>query len=507
LIDTRKLLAERLLRAFAPYIAALLVLTLCAALLFAVYFTRLELPWVSFLAGVLVAAVLALVARNSRSEWRLARRAAQLARARERLAAETARRERAENALLATRGKIELVDQHLPVALLYVDRELRVQYHNRALVELLGLKAEDLDAGAARAMLGAEDFAELEPPLRAALSGGASSRLWRPRAGAALGRVLRVHFRPNASGGAVAGCFLTLAEAPPEAKTTPESEAQAAGPTPASAQGDGDVLGPDDSLTGWAGPAEFLLAAIERNDFRLYAQRIVALGDDGRERHELLIRMAEEEQNLLPPGAFLPIAERHGLMPRLDRWVVEHLLAWVDGQFPDSRLRDGLYFVNLSAATVQDRYFPGFVREALHRYSLPGNLLCFEIDAHRVSEHVAATAAMAAPLRAAGCAVALAGFGAERAAFDLLRGAPANHLTRVGLDYLKIDGNLVLNILRDKVAHARVTAINKVAHAKGLRTIAEYVESDEILAALRAIGVDFAQGFGIATPQPLRQLG
>jgi EAL domain-containing protein (putative c-di-GMP-specific phosphodiesterase class I) len=147
------------------------------------------------------------------------------------------------------------------------------------------------------------------------------------------------------------------------------------------------------------------------------------------------------------------------------------------------------------------------VREALHRYSLPGNLLCFEVDAHRVSEHVAATAAMAAALRQAGCAVALAGFGAERAAFDLLRGAHAEHLTQVELDYLKVDGNLVLNILRDKVALARVAAINKVAHAKRLRTVAEYVESEEALAALRAIGVDFAQGFGIAAPRPLRELG
>lgn len=502
MIENRKSTAERLLRAFAPYFTALAVLALCAALLFAVYFTRLDLPWVSFLAGILVAAVLALVARASRHEWRMARRAAQLARARANLAAETARRQRAEHALLATRGKIELIDQNLPVALLYVDRELHVQYHNRALVELLGLKAEDLEAGEMGAMLDANDFAELEPQLRAALSGGTSSRIWRPRAGAALGRALRLHFRPNTSGGAVAGCFLTLAEAPPE--TNAEAVAE---PVPVPAPSDGGLLGPEDSLTGWSGPAEFLHAAIEKNDFRLYAQRILGLGEDGRERHELLIRMAEEEQNLLPPGAFLPIAERHGLMPRLDRWVVEHLLVWVDGQPPDSRLRDGVYFINLSAATVQDRFFPQFVREALHRYSLPGNLLCFEVDAHRVREHVAATAAMAAPLRAAGCAVALAGFGADKAVFDLLRGAHADQLSSVELDYLKIDGNLVLNILRDKVALARVAAINKVAHAKRLRTIAEYVESEEILVALRRVGVDFAQGFGIATPQPLRNLG
>lgn len=472
-----------------------MVLVLCAALLFAVYFTRLDLPWVSFLAGILVAAVLALVARSSRSEWRMARRAAQLGKARERLAAEVERRERAEHALLATRGKIELVDLHLPVALLYVDRDLRVQYHNRALVETLGLTAEQLALVELPAMLGEEAFSALEPAMRAALSGTAARCTWQPRAGAAVGRTLSVECLPNSSGGATAGSFVTIAEGAPEIRPVPTAEAQ----------DPGQAL-EIDGLTGWAGPAEFLLAAIEKNDFRLYVQRILALGDEARERHELLIRMAEEEQNLLPPGAFLPIAERHGLMPRLDRWVVDHLLAWIDAQDAESRLREAVYFINVSAATVQDRFFPQYVREALHRRSFPGNLLCFEVDARSVSEHVAATAAMAAPLRAAGCAVALAGFGAEKAAFDLLRGAPADHLARVELDYLKIDGNLVLNILRDKVALARVTAINKVAHAKRLRTIAEYVESEEILETLRGIGVDFAQGFGIATPQPLRQL-
>ena len=491
-IGGRAGIAARSLRAVAPYLTALAVLALCAALLVAVYFTRLELPWVSFLAGILVAAVIALVTRAARAEWRMARRAAQLAKAREQLAAEAARRERAEHALLATRGKIELIDLHLPFALFYVDRELRIQYHNRGLVEMLGLKPDELELGELSAMLGAEDFAAIEAALRAALSGSPASCHWRPRSGAAAGRALRVECQPYASAGAVAGSFVTIAEVARELQPAPEEA--------------GDALALAERLTGWTGPAEFLQSAIENDDFRLYAQRILALGTDHRERHELLIRMAEEEQNLLPPGAFLPIAERYGLMPRLDRWVLEHLLAWVESQDPGSRLRDGVYFINLSAATVEDRFFPQFVREALHRRSLPGNLLCFEVDSHSVSGHVAATAAMAAQLRQCGCAVALAGFGAEKATFDLLQGAPLGYLKHVELDYLKIDGNLVLNILRDKVAAARVTAINKIAHAKRLRTVAEFVESDEVLAALRGMGVDFAQGFGVAAPQPLHQL-
>ncbi|MGE3376587.1 MAG: diguanylate phosphodiesterase, partial [Vicinamibacteria bacterium] len=126
---------RRLVQRLLPYLTALAVLVLCALLLFAVYFTQLELPWVSFLAGVLVAAVIALVTRVSRSEWRVARRQAQLARVRERLAAETERRTRAEHALAATREKVELIDARLPVPLAYVDAELQLQYHNQAFRE------------------------------------------------------------------------------------------------------------------------------------------------------------------------------------------------------------------------------------------------------------------------------------------------------------------------------------------------------------------------------------
>lgn len=478
---------RRALQRILPYLTALAVLALCALLLFAVYFTRLELPWVSFLAGILVAAVIALVTRVSRSEWRVARRAAQLARVRERLAAETERRARAEHALATTREKVELIDARLPLPLAYVDAELQLRYHNQAFRDRLGLKPAALERGLLPAVLAEGGYEALAPALRAALDGRAATASWRARAGEAF----IVHCVPHAGAtGATIGCFLAMAERAPE-PPAPAADADADAEPP-----------PEEALAGWSSPVEFFESALRNNEFRLYGQRILALREDGRERREVLIRLAEEEENMMPPGAFFPVAERYGLMPQLDRWVVEHLLGWVEAG--SGRRRDGQYFVNLAAATVQDESFPAFVREALHRRSLPGNLIVFELDARGAEGHLAAAAALAAELKRLGCAVALAGLHADRAAFDLVHGTPMDVLRRIAPDFLKVDGSLVLAIRRDKVARARIVAINRIAHGMKIRTIAEFVESDDILAQLRAIGVDFAQGFGISVPEPLR---
>lgn len=492
--EARRSPLRRALARLLPYLTALAVLALCAMLLFAVYFTQLELPWVSFLAGVLVAAVIALVTRVSRSEWRVARRAAQLARVRERLYAESERRTRAEHALATTREKVELIDARLPLPLAYVNADLQLQYYNQAFRDRLGLRPAALERGLLPAVLAEGGYEALEPAIMTALAGSAASVEWRVRAGEAFERTFIVHCVPHAGAtGATIGCFLAMAEPapePPAPAAAPAGEAAAEPP-------------PEEALAGWSSPVEFLESALQNNEFRLYGQKIVALADDGRERREVLIRLAEEEENMMPPGAFFPVAERYGLMPQLDRWVVEHVLGWVEAG-GSGRRRDGQYFINLAAATVRDESFAAFVRESLHRRSLPGNLLVFEVDARGAEDHLAAASTLAAALKRLGCAVALAGLHADRAAFDLVHGTPMDVLRRIAPDFLKVDGSLVLAIRRDKVARARIVAINRIAHGMKIRTIAEFVESDDILAQLRAIGVDFAQGFGISVPGPLQ---
>ena len=131
-------------------------------------------------------------------------------------------------------------------------------------------------------------------------------------------------------------------------------------------------------LTGWSNVGDRLAAAFANDEFCLYAQRIQALGPGGRAMHEVLIRLREEEENLMPPGAFLPLAERHGLMPQLDRWVVRHVLDWVAAA---PARRQAIYSLNVAPSTIEDESFGGDVWRLLHERELPGSVLCFEFDA------------------------------------------------------------------------------------------------------------------------------
>ena len=158
-----------------------------------------------------------------------------------------------------------------------------------------------------------------------------------------------------------------------------------------------------------------------------------------------------------------------------------------------------MYFINISGATIVDPGFPEFLRLTLLEYGIPGAALCFEIPDSELASRTADVAEFSRQVRQCGCRVALSGFGRDRISFELLHGLQA--------EFLKIDGSIILDILRDRVDLAKVTAINRVAKTIGMKTIAEFVESDEIVAKLRELTVDFAQGFGISRPRPLVELG
>ena len=154
-----------------------------------------------------------------------------------------------------------------------------------------------------------------------------------------------------------------------------------------------------------------------------------------------------------------------------------------------------MFFINVSLATIGDTGFPEFLQLTLLEYGVPGAALCFEISGSELALKSEDVAEFARQVRQCGCRVALSGFGRDQILFDLIRGFQ--------VDFLKIDGSIILYILRDPVYLARVTAINRVAKNIGVKTIAEMVESEEIITSLREIGIDFAQGFGISRPRPL----
>jgi EAL domain-containing protein (putative c-di-GMP-specific phosphodiesterase class I) len=235
---------------------------------------------------------------------------------------------------------------------------------------------------------------------------------------------------------------------------------------------------------------------LKEDNFVLYFQPIAPANSPHESSfREILARYREEEAGLLPPGSFLPILEENGLLPLLDRWVVSKVLVWGRAlQAAGKRMPQ--CSVNLSIQTVrEDAGFGEYVVKALEKAGVAPSSLTFEIltsDAHAYAPEIAN---FIAPLKAAGVTFALSWFAGEELALSF---AP-----RMGFTYLKLDGSLVANIAKDTKQQARLAALIKRCRDAGLRTVCMWVENAETLAHLRALEVDYVQGFGVAKPKPL----
>jgi len=241
-----------------------------------------------------------------------------------------------------------------------------------------------------------------------------------------------------------------------------------------------------------------LVSALRGDEFILYGQPIAPLAPNGSTRpfQEILIRFQEEEAKLLPPGSFFPVLEECGLMPYVDRWVLSRIARWVRSALaikPDWPVPQNS--INLSAATLSDRYFAGYTRKHLQAAAFPVGTLSFEVTCDSALVHIDALLALMAQLRPAGCGFVLARFDGGKGAFELLR--------RLAPDFVKLSPGLVRILDQGKAGLDRVDAINRECQALGIKTIAEHVESDQTAAQLRALGVNFGQGFGIQAPRPL----
>ncbi len=252
----------------------------------------------------------------------------------------------------------------------------------------------------------------------------------------------------------------------------------------------------DPGLAGWSRPAERLRLALEKDEFSLYCQPILALDPAAKAPYplgEVLVRMREEEQAMLPPGEFLPILEHYRMMPELDRWVVRHLA---------KRLAGGAglpaYALNVSSQTLSDLEFPKYVAGVASAAGLQAGSLVFEVEEHELLSRSEAVRAFLAALKPSGAGVLIAGFGRKAVSFTALKALGAN--------YVKIDGSIVRKLLQSELARTKVSAIVRVGQAIGMRVIAECVEAPEILGKLRELGVGYAQGFGVVEPQPIDAL-
>ncbi|HEX4986598.1 MAG TPA: EAL domain-containing protein [Burkholderiales bacterium] len=255
----------------------------------------------------------------------------------------------------------------------------------------------------------------------------------------------------------------------------------------------------DSELTLRHGEMEWIVRlqkALEEDRFVLYAQDIAALDPAHKldEHCEILLRMLDESGELVPPMAFIPAAERYNLMPSIDRWVVRNAFAVIGRQQAGRQGGSGIFAINLSGASIGDERFLDYLREQLAHFHVSPRSICFEITETAAIAKLDRATTFINELKSLGCLFSLDDFGAGMSSFAYLKHLP--------VDFLKIDGGFVKDMAGDPIDRAMVEAINSVGHVMGKQTIAEFVDGENVVRLLREIGVDFAQGYGVAKPRP-----
>ncbi|HZE11085.1 MAG TPA: EAL domain-containing protein [Burkholderiales bacterium] len=244
--------------------------------------------------------------------------------------------------------------------------------------------------------------------------------------------------------------------------------------------------------------ADKLIAALKTGGFVLYAQKILSLGASGGERpfQEVLVRFKEEEEKLLPPGTFFPMLQEYRLLPYVDRWVVGRVATWIqESRSQNPGWQAPANAVNLSEDTLREPKFSEFVARNIQNSKLPDGTFTFEVGWDTALVHSEDIKGLFSQLRPLGCRFTFAGFDGTDGSFSYLKVLKP--------DFVKLTYGIVKDIGRSLAASERAESINQRLHDMGIKTIAEFVESNEVLDHLRLVEVDYAQGLVIGGPQKL----
>jgi diguanylate cyclase (GGDEF)-like protein/PAS domain S-box-containing protein len=235
--------------------------------------------------------------------------------------------------------------------------------------------------------------------------------------------------------------------------------------------------------------------AIENNSFELYYQHYQGLSKRIEGHHyEILLRMRDQKGNIILPSTFLPAAERYNLTGNIDRWVVENYFCWLADN-PQHNAELMRVSINLSGHSLADKELKLFVLNAFEKYKIPYTKVCFEITESMAILKIDETLEFINTFHKLGCLFALDDFGSGFSSYSYLKNLP--------VDQIKIDGRFVKDILIAPIDMAIVSSIKNVAKTMGIETVAEFVESTEIMVEMGKMGIDFAQGYGVAKPQAL----
>ena len=234
--------------------------------------------------------------------------------------------------------------------------------------------------------------------------------------------------------------------------------------------------------------------ALQENRFELYCQRIEPLTSN-ETHYEILVRMVDENGDLVPPDEFIPVAERYNLMHKVDRWIIKRVFQLLSKDEYREQAAHYKWGVNLSGMTLGDDGFHDYVSECLREYDILPTSLYFEITETAAIKNFQNCVMFMHEIHSMGVQFALDDFGSGLSSFSYLK--------KLSIDYLKIDGGLVRDVVNSRLDQTMVSAISEIASVMGVKTIAEYVENADILEKLRIMKIDYVQGYEIMRPQPV----
>ena len=258
------------------------------------------------------------------------------------------------------------------------------------------------------------------------------------------------------------------------------------------------IMDADPGLSGWEDPLASLRRALERDELQIYCQPILSLqlSPAAYPMEEVLVRLREEEESMLPPGDFLPVFEHYRMMTDLDCWVAQKTIEWIADARPGSIPS---YSINVSSQSLDDTRLPEFIEGMLTRCGVKAAQLGLEIDETDTLYRAGATERFSRAVRAIGCKVVIDGFARRSVSFSSLKALLP--------EYVKVDGAVVRKISDSSVAQLKLKAIVRVCEVAGIGIIAECVEEPGIVTQLTKMSVGYAQGFGIALPRPIETGG